>query len=362
MKNKRLKLIALVFVFFFVSSIISVKESPMKTLTIIPVEQHEPATEVWSYDFDDGNISEWGIFGIGGYPPYDVYPGNFSAVDGALRSTGVQFSIAALNRSVAYGTWTFDVDVVDTSIHEIVIPFISIEWDFSVWMKQTYWLQIVTGQYEANPQTRFRAGKSFLSDSPWGRTAVELASQDYDDIFGWKHIIITRDHTGQFYVYVNETLVLGYKDTQHTTCNQFIFSTRAGPAIDNIVVSDTVDYDAAPPEWDPEPPTNQAIVVGQDFRYDLNATDFSEIGSWSLNDTANFGIDSNGVITNTVNLALGTYGLNVSVSDTGGFTRSAVFNVIVERLAQPDLTPYVLVGGGVIVVIVLVVVFLKKRN
>ena len=104
--------------------------------------------------------------------------------------------------------------------------------------------------------------------------------------------------------------------------------------------------------------------MGQDFRYDLNATDHSGIDIWALNDTTNFAIDSNGVITNIVDLALGTYGLNVSVSDTLGFTNSTAFRVIVENPDQlmPDLIPYVLVGGGVIVVIALVVVFIKKRG
>ncbi|MFW9793926.1 MAG: hypothetical protein ACFFEE_06485, partial [Candidatus Thorarchaeota archaeon] len=129
----------------------------------------------------------------------------------------------------------------------------------------------------------------------------------------------------------------------------------------NIVVSNTVDYDAAPPEWVQEP-TNQEVAFGKEFRYDLNATDFSGLGTWGLNDTTNFAIDSNGVITNAVGLALGVYALNVSVSDSQGYTRSAEFTVTVQTTAQPYLTLYAVAGVGAFVIVALAVVVMKKRG
>ena len=130
------------------------------------------------------------------------------------------------------------------------------------------------------------------------------------------------------------------------------------------MISDSVDYDAAPPKWDPVP-IDQLIDLGQDFRYDLNATDFSGLGTWAINDTTNFAIDSNGVITNTTALTLGSHGLNVSVSDSLGFTRAAVFSLTVQPVqitAQPDLTLYLIAGGAGIVIVALVVLFMKKRG
>ncbi len=127
------------------------------------------------------------------------------------------------------------------------------------------------------------------------------------------------------------------------------------------MVSDTVDFDAAPPEWTQEP-TDQVIELGQDFRYDLNATDFSGVEDWWLNDTTNFVMDYNGVIYNTVDLEFGTYALNVSVDDTLGFTQSAVFTVSVQIPPSPALGFYAGVAGGAIVIIALVVVFMKKRG
>jgi hypothetical protein len=214
--------------------------------------------------------------------------------------------------------------------------------------------------YGGDPQPRVQVGKSIAATNPRGKTVSWWGPYDYDDILGWKNFIITREDNGQFYFYMNGTFMLGFKDTQHTTCNQFAFGSAGGPAIDNINVSDTVDFDAAPPEWNPAP-VDQLIDPGQDFRYDLNATDFSGLGTWTLNDTTNFAIDSNGVITNIVDLEVARYTLNVSVSDSQGYARSSVFDIVVRELPPPDLTLYLLVGGGGIVIVTLVVFLMKKR-
>jgi hypothetical protein len=350
-----------------VCSVIPGADNFVELPDVIVVDQSEPAEEVWFYNFDDRNLSAWEIYGFVAPIPYSNPPGSFSTEDGSLRSnsTGTVASMAHVNSSVAYGTWSFDVDVVDTVLHDFVIPFIIVSWNLDAWWIDCYLLQIVTGMYGGDPQPRVVAGKGIENtESPRGKDAVWLDEEPHDDIFGWKSFIITRENNGQFYVYMNESLMLGFKDTQHTTCIQFAFGAAGGPAIDNINVSDTVDYDAAPPEWAPGP-VDQMIDVGSDFRYDLNATDFSGLGTWAINDTTNFAIDSNGVITNTTALGVGSYGLNVSVSDSLGFTRAAVFDVTVQPVpttAQPDLTLYAVAGVAGIVIIALVVVIMKKRG
>jgi len=95
--------------------------------------------------------------------------------------------------------------------------------------------------------------------------------------------------------------------------------------------------DTTGPTW-VQIPSDQQITVEQSFRYDLNATDYSGIETWTLNDTARFAIDSNGVITNLVDLELGSYGLNVTVSDSLGNTRIAVFKVTVTEIPVTTTT------------------------
>ncbi len=365
MKNKKLKLIAVISAMAIMGLAVMAVETPLTPAFNTQLEYYNPATAVWSYDFDDGNLSDWAFYGNQGTMPYTEEVGNFSAEDGALRATGDYFNIATVNSSVAYGTWMFDVDIVETSIHEIVISFLTVSWSIEANGLECYFLQAITGLYGTSAQPRLQVGRVIpTSDSPAPRSVTWVGRYPYDDLLGWKNFIITRESNGQFYIYMNETLIIGFKDSMYTTCNEFLFGAKAGPAIDNIVVSDTVDFDAAPPEFDPKP-TDKVIELGQDFRYDLNATDFSGLGTWALNDTSNFAIDSNGVITNATALTLGSYGLNVSVSDSLGFTNASVFSVTVQSVqstAQPDLTLFAVAGVSSILIIALVVVFMKKRR
>ncbi|UCE11170.1 MAG: hypothetical protein JSW61_04320, partial [Candidatus Thorarchaeota archaeon] len=228
MPADKLRLIALSLALLMIFSIFPESTTPASSLDVLRINGNSIADEVWSCDFDDGNLSGWSIYAIEGYPPYENPPGHFSVEDGSLRanSTGEEFNIATHNSSVAYGTWSFDVDVVDTYNHEIVIPFLSIEWTFENWGIQSYFIQIVTGLYENSNETRLQAGKCVAdSASPRGRRLYWYENFLYDDIFGWKHFVITREDNGQFYVYMNGTLALDFLDNQHTTCNEFIFST-----------------------------------------------------------------------------------------------------------------------------------------
>ncbi|MFX0179504.1 MAG: hypothetical protein ACFE78_04890, partial [Candidatus Hodarchaeota archaeon] len=92
--------------------------------------------------------------------------------------------------------------------------------------------------------------------------------------------------------------------------------------------------DTTPPSWDPEP-TDRYVDFGDGLIYDLNATDLSGIGSWELNDTTYFNIDSNGVITNTSSINVGIYWLEVRVNDIFDNQRTKAFGVIVQDIDVP---------------------------
>jgi hypothetical protein len=93
----------------------------------------------------------------------------------------------------------------------------------------------------------------------------------------------------------------------------------------------------APPTWD-QTPTDRVVELGNKFRYDLNATDFSDIGAWWINDTTHFAIDSSGVITNKTFLAVGVYYLRVNVTDTLGNNQPTMFKVTVRDTTPPAWT------------------------
>jgi V8-like Glu-specific endopeptidase len=101
-----------------------------------------------------------------------------------------------------------------------------------------------------------------------------------------------------------------------------------------VITSYQLDVDATAPTWT-QTPTNQVYEFGTSFRYNLNATDPSAIDTWWINDTTNFAIDTAGVITNALPLAVGVYGLQVSVNDTFDNTQTTTFTVTVEDTTSP---------------------------
>ncbi|MFX0074324.1 MAG: rhodanese-like domain-containing protein, partial [Candidatus Hermodarchaeota archaeon] len=97
-----------------------------------------------------------------------------------------------------------------------------------------------------------------------------------------------------------------------------------------ITVEDTIA-----PTWG-ELPMDQFFEYGEAFSCDLNATDLSGIDKWWLNNTVNFDIDGNGVITNKILIPIGEYWLEVSVNDTSGNILTASFKVTIQDTKPPS--------------------------
>jgi hypothetical protein len=158
---------------------------------------------------------------------------------------------------------------------------------------------------------------------------------------------------------MNDVLILKGKNLQHTTSERFYFVGSGGPAIDNVTVTGFPIPDAAPPEWDPEP-VDQMIDVGTDFYYDLNATDYSGIDQWWINDTVNFAIDDEGVITNIDVLEASSFVISVSVNDTLDNTQTGSFRLTVRELPTAFPIELVIAGVGAVVVIIVLVIWRKR--
>ncbi|MFW9847577.1 MAG: hypothetical protein ACFFF4_00450 [Candidatus Thorarchaeota archaeon] len=324
-----------------------------------------PSTEVWSDNFNDGNISDWTIFGLNtsADPPTDSDQGDFSVDDGSLRANGTVWNNVYIESTTAYGTWSFDVDVVDTPAHHFYVGFMSTTNYSDVYEVYDYALMFVTDSWEGYAAPTIVLG--------WHRHTPNADSVDWDPfayaiypsgLDGWYHIDITRDEDDFFYVYVNETYSFGLTHDTYTESETFHFWAQAGPAIDNIVVDDTTLLDEVPPVFS-RAFADKSIIAGENFRYDVNATDSSGIdtATWSVNDTTNFAINSDGVITNAVTLGVGTYGIEVSIDDTWGNTATGSFAVTVQA-APIDYTLIAIAAGLGIVALVVCVVCLKKRG
>ncbi len=89
-------------------------------------------------------------------------------------------------------------------------------------------------------------------------------------------------------------------------------------------------------------PTDQTVEYGDTFTYDLDATSYSPLKEWSIDDTEHFSINNKGVITNIVPLDFhinepGEYPLEVSVENIYNYTTHATFTVRCQDTVSPTL-------------------------
>lgn len=96
-----------------------------------------------------------------------------------------------------------------------------------------------------------------------------------------------------------------------------------------ITIEDTI-----PPQWD-QLPVNQLIEYGNPFLYTLFAFDPFGIDHWWINDTGNFAISAEGIVTNETMLHVGSYGLEVRAYDGNNLYCSAAFAILVEDTTCP---------------------------
>jgi parallel beta-helix repeat protein len=88
------------------------------------------------------------------------------------------------------------------------------------------------------------------------------------------------------------------------------------------------------PQWVQEP-TDQTVEAGNPFYYDLNATDYSGLDTWWVNDTGRFSISSDGIVTSSALLPVGTYNIRVSVNDTLGHVLTELIRIEVVDTQAP---------------------------
>jgi len=93
--------------------------------------------------------------------------------------------------------------------------------------------------------------------------------------------------------------------------------------------------DTTSPTWLVSP-SNQNLEFGSSMSYDLDAIDLSLLNQWWINDTSNFAIDSNALISNLGDPPVGQYGILVSVNDIHGNVLTGDFSVTVEDTTPPD--------------------------
>ncbi|MHA1909803.1 MAG: hypothetical protein ACW98Y_21090 [Candidatus Thorarchaeota archaeon] len=187
------------------------------------------ADVVWSDNFDGNDYDDW-----------TVQHGEFSAADGYLKSTetvggwysSYLMAMISHDSNVTTGTWSFDYYQASTS---------------NQWPNGGVTILI---EEEDVQEKNFGAIDIEIADTfiaLWNPTEkVASWSSNFENT--WTHVDVTVDENSNVDVFVNDTHRIHYTTTGLTGDYQYIvfWSSVVGQAIDNIVVSDSIDYVSLP--------------------------------------------------------------------------------------------------------------------
>jgi hypothetical protein len=182
------------------------------------------AAEVWTDSFDDLNYDGWTV---------DL--GAFTCENGYLEATeldaAVEYASIRYNSSISSGTWSFDCLVV---------------------LEPPIWYYYFVGLMSEDPENTDDA--FIVIEVEYYRINVKrgyadtLASWSFKNSLEgtWTHIDVTIDEDWIVNVFVNGTHRINYASfprERDWQCFKF-FPVGVGSAIDNIVVSDDIDYES----------------------------------------------------------------------------------------------------------------------
>ena len=330
---------------------------------------------VWVENFNV-NLDNWRIWGFNASadPPVTT-TGNFTNVDHTLRAFGEEWNVAQHNSTVAYGSWSFDIDLVQTPTNHCVVAFIS-GWEdtpppgqeFVIDPSYSYGMIFVTGEFGTQNTSfvLYRRIAGMLGVTPIATYDPDNDPESSGWHEGWYHIDITRDTRDKFKVYINDTLRMEVADPSFTTSDVFYIHAEAGIALDNVEVRDDVWPD---PGTIPEfvEASNQEYHEGEAVSYQMEAWDPSGISNWLVNDTTNFQVSSTGLLTNNTALTSGFYYLNITVVDNPYpvyDSNSTIITITIlpnEAVARPDFILLLIAGGGIAILMIVVLVINSKR-
>lgn len=216
--------------------------SMLAVLLILAVYAPVPslAAEVWSDDFDDGNLTEWQIL-TGGFDVSDGYANGTESDRNPLYGYHNFFNTMNRSSTVVVGTWSFDLLPPANpyycmwNVRKIYpgVHFISAG-NYSAFTEPShcgYALKIDNG---ANPVFRLMKVTNCSNDM----LAFYVTEKDYNE---WFHIDITRSDDGEFNVWIDGEHGIRFTDTDYSESTNLIVDFIQYSCIDNVTVSDTID-------------------------------------------------------------------------------------------------------------------------
>ncbi len=294
------------------------------------------ATFDMACDMEEGDLTDWdGSWGTStqsastDYPHTGDYGFKLIPASGTPTDSGQKLDVTTYDGNHAYRIWLYDTGCTTTWWTETLNVF-----DGAVSC-----MMGVHGEYN---------NYTYCDSGAWLETNFARSN-------GW-HFFEFRCSSDITYYYIDDTLVHTSSLLDESSLDWlYAYCYRGNPNpsyFDDAIVRKWVDpepshgtwgseeSDIIAPSWD-ETPSNQIVDFGTPFSYDVNASDASGIASYWVNDTDNFAIDSNGIITNVKSLVVGTYGLKVRAYDPYGHYCSASIKITVDLPTTPTTTPVI---------------------
>ncbi len=130
----------------------------------------------------------------------------------------------------------------------------------------------------------------------------------------------------------------------------------------NATIILTVE-DNTSPTWNTIP-SDQTVEFGINFSYEVSASDLSEIAYYEVNDTDNFNIDNNGLITNSTILEIGSYILEIHAYDYYNNFCDIIITITVKDDDKSILPGYEIgiITSLIGIILIGIVIFIKKKH
>jgi hypothetical protein len=293
-------------------------------------------------DMEEGNLNDWdGSWGTAThtvstmYTHSGTYNLNMTPASGSPESSGRYLNISNFDNYHAYRIWFYDTGSTTTSkVTNVVLS---------------------DGPAETNKVYIGCMGHltnySYWDGSSWIESGVARSTGFH--YFEFRHLDSTT------YLYLDENLIHTSIRLDEPSLFQFrAYVYRGYPEssyFDDLIIRKWVSSEPTHLiwysaeilsfQWENEP-RNQVVYLNHNFSYDLNVTPDDWIDIWEINDTIDFTINSQGLITNASYLTQGNYGISVRVNNTFGDLLEASFTVtVLDQPPQVDWTILVYLDG-----------------
>ncbi|MBU0616077.1 MAG: hypothetical protein KJ601_08370, partial [Nanoarchaeota archaeon] len=123
------------------------------------------------------------------------------------------------------------------------------------------------------------------------------------------------------------------------TVKTYIINVSVNDSSNNVnsIIYQVDVEDNTKPQFNPIP-TNQETNYSKVFGYQITGTDNAAVDDYTVNDTANFKINSTGYLANNTVLSIGTYSLLITVNDTSNNLNTTTVSVAVKLTNTTAIT------------------------